>query len=44
MAAITSSVIGVGLAAYQVSSAAKEKKDAKEAIKDFKPQDLNNPF
>lgn len=44
MAAITSAVIAVGTAGYQIYNAEKQKSDAKDAINDFQRQDLNNPF
>lgn len=43
MAAITSGLIGVGLSATQLAIAESEKKKQKEAIRNFKPQELTNP-
>lgn len=42
MAAITSAVIGVGLAAYQVYDGVQQKNEAQDAIDNFKPQELVN--
>ena len=44
MAAITSAVLAVGTAGYQIYNAEQQKKDAKEAINDFQRQDLVNPY
>jgi len=43
-AAITSSVVSLGISAYKISEAEKQKKDAKNAINDFKRQDLVNSY
>ena len=44
MAAVTSAIVAVGTAGYQIANAEKQKKDAKQAIRDFKSQDLVNPY
>lgn len=44
MAAVTSAVVAVGAAGYQIYNAEKQKKDAKDALKDFNQQELSNPF
>jgi hypothetical protein len=44
MAAVTSAVVAVGTAGYQIYNAEKQKKDAKDAIKAFNSQELNNPY
>lgn len=44
MAAITSSVLALGVSAYKIADAEKQKKDAKDAINDFKRQDLVNSY
>jgi len=44
MAAVTSAVIAAGTAGYQIFSAERQKKEAKEAIENFERQDLDNPF
>ena len=44
MAAITSAVIAVGTAGYQIYNAEKQKSDAKKAIKEFDRQELDNPY
>lgn len=44
MAAVTSAVIAAGTAAYQIYNAEKTKSDTKDAINDFKRQDLKNPY
>lgn len=44
MAVTTSAAIAVGTAGYQIFSAEKQKADAKKAIKNFRRQDLDNPF
>jgi len=43
-AAITSAVIAVGTAGYQIYNAEKQKKDAKDAIRKFRSQDLVNEY
>lgn len=44
MAAVTSAVLGLASSAYQIGSSIKANKDAKNAIRDFKSQDLTNPY
>ena len=43
MAAITSSIIAVGTAGYQIVNSEKQRSDAKKAIDDFDRQELKNP-
>lgn len=42
--AVTSAVIGVASAGYQIYNAEKQKSDAKKAINNFQRQDLDNPY
>lgn len=44
MAAITSTALGVGMAGYQLYQGNKQKKDAENALKNYKRQDLDNAF
>lgn len=44
MAAITTAAIGVAAAGYQVHQGAQQKKEAKDALKSFERQDLDNAF
>lgn len=43
-AAITSAAISVGMAGMQIANAEKQKSDAEKAIKNFKRQELVNPY
>lgn len=44
MAAITSAVIGTGLAAYTAIDAAKKREQAQDALNDYDRQELNNAY
>lgn len=44
MAAITTTAITVGMSAYQIAQAEKQKKEAKRAMNEFERQDLDNSY